>query len=61
MIVSRSASGTSSPTVTPHARVIGRLAGFAYVRRPSRVTRSTGFGFWSGNLSSALTAVTSVP
>ena len=37
------------------------LAGLAYTSCPSQSMRKTGFGFWSGNLTIARSAVTSVP
>src|SRR4029077_11802787 len=49
-------SGMGSPTEARIAARIGRLAGFAYSRRGSGVTRITGWGFSSGKRLMAATA-----
>ncbi len=52
MAASRSSStrsaGRSLPTSIPSAARKGALDSLAYTRRPARVIRSTGFGFWPG-------------
>ena len=56
-----SAAGSGDPIARPRPATSWALAGFAYTSPPAGSMRSTGLGFWSGNLTIARSAVTSIP